>query len=100
MGLLLLYLLEFELAVGVEGSEEQLVPNPVTPTSPTADNPPRAQRPELPSDPSFCIVASFCRSLCICVCFQVRATASFLPICLDKHFLSVNTGEPGTPPFP
>lgn len=38
--------------------------------------------------------------VCVCVCLPAFATASFLPICLDKHFLSVNTEEPGTPQFP
>lgn len=38
--------------------------------------------------------------VCVCVCFPVFATASFLPICLDKQFLSINTGEPGTPRLP
>ncbi|KAI3365610.1 hypothetical protein L3Q82_010692, partial [Scortum barcoo] len=53
VSVLTFYLLEFALAVSVEGSEEQLVPGPVTPTSPIPDTPPHSQRLELLSDSSF-----------------------------------------------
>lgn len=42
----------------------------------------------------------------MCVCARPHSqclpcgAARFLPFCLDKHFLSVNTGESGTPQLP
>lgn len=75
------------------------LPLPQTPNTPS-----QSQRLELPSDSSFHTVAS---ALYVCVFVFVRiqqclpcGEARFLPFCLDKHFLSVNTGEPGTPWFP
>lgn len=64
VSVLTFYLLEFVLAVSVEGSEEKSVPNPVTPTSPIPDTPPRSQRLEVPSDSSFYTVACVC-VLCV-----------------------------------
>lgn len=95
VSVLTFYLPEFALAAGVEGSEEQLVASPVTPTSPIPDTPPRRVR------------FLFLRC-CKCVCFRISArvcgcvrvyvrrgplsqclpcgAAGFLPFCLGQTF--------------
>lgn len=84
---------------GVAGREEQLVPSPATATSLIPDT-----HIFLLSDSSFYAVAGFVcecvseRMTTLCVCPTGR-WGSF-PFALDKHFLSVNIGEPGIPQFP
>lgn len=114
------YLLELVLAVRVEGSKEQAVPSPVTPTSPIPDTTPHHINWSARQIPLFFFSFFFFKTLfasvracvhsCMCVYARPRVyplsqclpcgAARFLPFCLDKHFLSVNTGEPGTPQFP
>lgn len=107
VSVLTFYLLQFALAAGVEGSEEQLVPSPVTPTSPIPDTPPQSRQIPLFTLLQVRVCVSEYLHLCVCVrasgyspsvCHAGRR-GSF-PFALDKHFLSVNTGEPGTPQFP
>ena len=104
VSVLTFYLPEFALAAGVEGSEEQLVASPVTPTSPIPDTPPRRVR---------FLFLRCCKCVCfristrVCVCVGGHSPSvchaglqGSFPFALDKHFLSVNTGEPGTPQLP
>lgn len=76
VSVLTFYLLELVLAVRVEGSKEQSVPSPVTPTSPIPDSTPHHINWSARQIPLFFFENTLCKRACVCAFLHVRLCTS------------------------